>query len=290
MYEALASLELDERFNAAFGAGDEKGAMQIVEKMIEEIDIDGDGRIDLEEFVTVLTSKESISAGRASAMHNRMSMIAHNIVAAHNKSTSARTVGASRFLIHPSNDYHTYFDLVVSALIVITVVTVPVCIGWDEASDYLSDFNLAIDLLFLLDVAKSFNTGYFDDNDDCVMDRRIIVDGYIRGWFLIDLVSSIPIERIIDSEQEGGNSGLAKANSSVKGLKLLKITKVRSDELRRRVYDDSKAIITSFFATRFTRRRCCASLSSRRRSNGCTRLRCTSSTSSSSGSLTPRSS
>ncbi|GMH90312.1 hypothetical protein TrVE_jg4805 [Triparma verrucosa] len=228
VYEAMAAFQFDDAFNAKKEAGDEKGALAVVEKMIEEIDIDGDGRIDLEEFISVLTNSQNKKGEGRSQMQNRMSMLAKNIVDAHQKKSTKAVIGSGSHLIHPSNEYHTYFDLLISGMIIVTVFTVPVCIGWDEASDYLSDFNLAIDLIFLLDVVKSFNTGFFDDNEDCIMDRRIIVENYLRGWFLIDVASSIPIEQLIGDGggASGGSSGLTKANSSVKGLKLLKIAKV----------------------------------------------------------------
>ncbi|GMH94319.1 hypothetical protein TL16_g12874 [Triparma laevis f. inornata] len=224
VYEAMEAFQFDDAFNAKKDQGDEEGALAVVEKMIEEIDIDGDGKIDLEEFVTVLTNAEK-NAGKA--MQNRMSMLAHNIVAAHQKKSTQTIIGDGSHLIHPSNEYHTYFDLMISGMIIVTVFTVPVCIGWEEASDNLSDFNLAIDIIFLLDVVKSFNTGFYDENEDCIMDRKIIVENYVKGWFLIDIASSIPIEQLLgDTGGTTSNAGLTKANSSVKGLKLLKIAKV----------------------------------------------------------------
>lgn len=109
-------------------------------------------------------------------------------------------------------------------LIILTIFTMPVCIGWDEVSDSMENMNLIIDIIFLFDVLKNFNTGFVNQDDVTVMDRPAIVSNYLKGWFLIDLVSSIPVERL--SSNTGENSNLTSANSSLKGLKLLRIAKV----------------------------------------------------------------
>jgi hypothetical protein len=129
-------------------------------------------------------------------------------------------IGTSRYLIHPSNEYHSIFDLCVALLIIATVFTMPVCIGWQEIEDSMADFNLMIDICFLIDIVKNFNTGFINQDDVVVMDRPSVIKNYVKGWFLIDLMSSIPIERI------NNDSELASANSSLKGLKLLRIAKV----------------------------------------------------------------
>ncbi len=222
VYEALHSLHFDERFNEMESAQNFDGAMEVVEKMIKEIDKDGDGRVDLDEFVSVLTAADS--HGRASQLQSRMSMLAHNVVAAHKKKEETAMIGKSKWLIHPNNELHTFFDLLVAFLIILTIITMPLCIAWDEVSDGMSGFNLAVDIIFLIDIVKNFNTGFINVNDDTVMDRRTVIVTYLKGWFIIDLISSIPIEHIV--EQNNESQSVASANSSLKGLKLLKIAKV----------------------------------------------------------------
>jgi len=218
VFEALTLLHFDERFNMAHASGDMDAAMKVVDDMIEEIDKDGDGKIDLDEFVDILTTQKEDSDG---GMQQRMSLLARNIVQAHQKKEEGAILGTS-YLINPNNEKNVYFDLIIALLIILTVLTLPLCLAWEEINDGMSRFNLFVDFLFLFDVAKNFNTGFIDMNDNVIMDRQIVVRTYTKGWFLIDLVSSVPIELLIGDDK----SNLASANSGVKTLKLLRVAKV----------------------------------------------------------------
>ena len=105
VFEALHSLQFDERFNKMDQAGDHEGAMAVVETMINDIDKDGDGKIDLEEFVAVLTAADS--QGRSSNLQSRMSMLAHKVVKSHQKREESQ-IGNSHGLINPNNELHRY--------------------------------------------------------------------------------------------------------------------------------------------------------------------------------------
>jgi len=80
--------------------------------------------------------------------------------------------------------------------------------------------NIVVDFIFLADVFKHFNTGYLDEMDFAVMDRVKVVKHYGTGWFLPDLVSSVPFD-LFDS---GG--GGAKASKVLKLMRLSRLSKL----------------------------------------------------------------
>ena len=82
------------------------------------------------------------------------------------------------------------------------------------------------DFLFLADVLKNFNTGLLDDMDWAVMDRKKITTAYLTGWFLPDLVSSIPIDLLIIAFEPDGGSVNFKFTKVLKMLRLLRMTKI----------------------------------------------------------------
>lgn len=75
----------------------------------------------------------------------------------------------------------------------------PIQIGFDleETESTLSVLYLVI-ALFAVDMVISFNTAYFDSqNDKYVYDREKIAKHYLQLWFWIDLFSTIPFDLVI---------------------------------------------------------------------------------------------
>jgi hypothetical protein len=64
--------------------------------------------------------------------------------------------------------------------------------------------NLCVDLLFVVDIPINFRSTYINEGtDELVTQPRRIALHYFRSWFLIDLLSAIPFEFMIDTEKEG---------------------------------------------------------------------------------------
>lgn len=81
----------------------------------------------------------------------------------------------------------------------------------------------AIDVIFIVDVWVNFHTGYFDQDDEQVLDRAKIVRRYLRSWFLLDLISSITpvIEIVVVLATRRSFS-----TSSIQSAKILKIGRI----------------------------------------------------------------
>ena len=104
------------------------------------------------------------------------------------------------------------WDMLILVLAVITSFTVGfelVLTSLDKSSVY-NMFTLASDFLFLIDIFVQFRTSYFSVEGEPVRDWKKIAMRYIKGMFIIDLISTVPWSLI----------------SSVQVLTLLKIFKV----------------------------------------------------------------
>lgn len=55
---------------------------------------------------------------------------------------------------------------------------------------------MTIDSLFCLDVILNFFTAFEDENGELVVSKEKIAKYYLKSWFLVDLVSSIPISAL----------------------------------------------------------------------------------------------
>jgi len=162
-----------------------------------------------------------------------MSVLARNVLMAHKRHAESNVVGKDWWLIHPHDWRHASWDVLVSILILITVITMPLSLGWEEISEDLNGMNLIIDILFMVDVVKNFVTGYIDENEFIVLDKRAVIRNYLTGYFMIDFLSSFPIdpmlewyEASLDTGEAGGGGEENDVNSLIKSTKSLKMLKL----------------------------------------------------------------
>ncbi len=50
-----------------------------------------------------------------------------------------------------------------------------------------------VDVSFGIDIVLNFFMAYYDSDDDIVDTRSFIVCAYLRSWFMIDVVSILPV-------------------------------------------------------------------------------------------------
>ncbi|MFT7812480.1 potassium/sodium hyperpolarization-activated cyclic nucleotide-gated channel 3-like [Arapaima gigas] len=103
------------------------------------------------------------------------------------------------WIIHPYSDFRFYWDIVMLLLMMINLVILPVGITFFENQNTCPwiTFNVITDTLFLLDLAFNFRTGFLrEDSAEIVLDLRAIRQNYLHSWFLVDFVSSIPVDYI----------------------------------------------------------------------------------------------
>jgi hypothetical protein len=174
--------------------------LELAEKMMSEVDVDGDGLVDMDEFTTMM-EKTSSGLGKANplTLNHRMSTLAKNVLLAHQKKLENSVIGHDMWLIHPLSNTHATWDILVSMLILLTVLTMPLCLGWEELNDSLYMLNLMVDFIFLVDVCKNFCTGYMDDNEIIIMSAKLVRKNYLSGFFVTDFCSSIPLDLILKS-------------------------------------------------------------------------------------------
>ena len=230
---------------------DEAAIDRRVRAMIEQVDKDGDGCLDLHEFVEMMFRANNQGNGIAASpvmqpLENlngidprysrmqRMSMLARSVLIAHRENAKHKSTGNSMYIIHPFSSGHTVWDLLMTFLIFITIGIIPVGLAWEQINCDLTWFNFFIDALFVCDVFKNFFTGYLNENDVIVLDRRLITIHYMKSWFLVDAAASIGgvfdfVNGIVLSgEMCGGDeeSSLAGASGTLKAIRLMRVAKM----------------------------------------------------------------
>ena len=131
----------------------------------------------------------------------------------------------SHRVLHPNMTLKAAWDLLIAVFVVYSMLSVPIEVAFQAAAVggwYVVD--IAIDAFFLLDVLLSFRTTYFDEELQAfVIVSNLMARNYLRSWFAVDLLSSLPWDVIINdglsSEVAGGSIGFKLFNS----LRLLKL-------------------------------------------------------------------
>jgi hypothetical protein len=128
--------------------------------------------------------------------------------------------------IHPQAAWRVWWDTILTLFILYSVLSVPYRIGFDDdSSGGWLIFDYTVDIFFGLDIVFAFFTAYIDENDVLVTDRGKIVSGYMKGWFLVDLFSTLPFGLIMDGIGSGA-SALSKYPKLLRMLRLVRLLKL----------------------------------------------------------------
>ena len=147
------------------------------------------------------------------------------------------------FIFHPYSSPRLSWDVYVIALLVYTVFQVPAAIAFQSqmCAEDLSTFDLflslTVDISFWIDILLTFRTAVIDANTDTLTQLKLIVDWkriakvYLRGWFWLDVMGSIPMQLveaiILASNQEpAGAQQEACSYSALKTFKLNRLARL----------------------------------------------------------------
>lgn len=98
-----------------------------------------------------------------------------------------------KVIMYPDSNFRGLIDSLSFLLLLAISVYIPFIISFNvDTTGPFDYFELFIDLWFLTEVIANFFTGYYEKGL-LIMNRKKIVMNYIKGWFLIDLLSSAPI-------------------------------------------------------------------------------------------------
>ena len=81
-----------------------------------------------------------------------------------------------------------------------------------------------IDCIFAADICLNFLTGFYVGKT-LVRNKREIMRAYLRGWFAIDLVTTVPIDLFVELAVGGGSD--LRAIKMVRILRLLKLARLK---------------------------------------------------------------
>ena len=128
------------------------------------------------------------------------------------------------------------WDLIQIFMLFYVALVVPFRIGFHadaQPSEWLFWLEVVVDLYFWLDILINFRTGYYDENDELVVDQKRVCRYYLYGWFAMDFVSCLPVTYIgllvntAGTGKTGTELKLLRVFRMMRLTKLLRLTRIK---------------------------------------------------------------
>ena len=131
-------------------------------------------------------------------------------------------------LIDPHDLWKAIWDTFILILVIVSILWLPFTFSFTTPIDEsLNFFEVSICGIFLIDIVITFYTAvHVADKGVYLLTHKEIAIHYIKGFFFVDLISSIPIDIIIGYIVYGIDLGVLKLIRLIRFIRLSKIIKV----------------------------------------------------------------
>ncbi|KAL4438790.1 hypothetical protein ABPG74_013463 [Tetrahymena malaccensis] len=146
-------------------------------------------------------------------------------------------------LIKPNSQIHKIWSPILLCLVFYSATILPYRIAFQDDIPYGWDiFDYVIDGLFWIDLVINMFSTYYDDDNQLVKSRKVVVLNYLKSWFIVDLICCIPIDLLVEqfssqdnystdqslnsSTQSTSSSSSSSNNQQLKFFKLAKIPRL----------------------------------------------------------------
>ncbi|XP_051955697.1 potassium/sodium hyperpolarization-activated cyclic nucleotide-gated channel 1-like [Xyrauchen texanus] len=139
-----------------------------------------------------------------------------------------RVQTAGYWIIHPYSDFRFYWDLIMLIMMMGNLIIIPVGITFfsEQTTTTWLIFNVASDTIFLVDLVMNFRTGIVnEESSEIILDPKVIKMNYLKSWFVVDFLSSIPVDYIFLIVEKGFDSEVYK---TARALRIVRFTKILS--------------------------------------------------------------
>lgn len=135
--------------------------------------------------------------------------------------------------LEPDGTFRLIWDLTTMLCIFYEMILIPFHFSFDVGSNVtITVISYVTDSFFIADMLLSFNTGYYSKGH-VVKDRAKIARNYLRRWFWLDLVATVPLHWFIPGGTDE-TSIFETADEAIKFIRVFKIVRlVRIFKLRR---------------------------------------------------------
>ena len=145
----------------------------------------------------------------------------------------ARNLWKHHRLLPPQSTFKHYWDLIMILFVFYSSVFIPMELAFMNSNPAITKhiahriFDYGVDIYFLIDIVVNFNTSFYDEDYQIVLERKKIAKLYARTWFPLDFIAAFPFELFAmigfaDDQQGIGVTGLLKLPRLLRLSRLLK--------------------------------------------------------------------
>ncbi len=156
-------------------------------------------------------------------------------------------------MLDPNNTYVRIFHYSIHLLVVYSAIEIPLRFALHyEVTPWLFAMDIIVITLFAADIIVNFNTALIHRGELCD-DPKIVRKKYLRGWFTIDLLATIPFELIAQGlfSETHRVIRIVRLLRLSRLLKLMRFNKISQDWHTNRVLNQSvvRLVFFSFWIT-----------------------------------------
>ena len=120
------------------------------------------------------------------------------------------------------------WDLLIISCVIFNAFSVPMDIAFTPPSMETSEFKIFsvfVDFLYFIDIVICFRTTFVDDSGREISEPRLIAKKYLMGSFSLDLIAGLPLEYIMNHDENNDDLTL-KLQGLLKLGRLLRINRI----------------------------------------------------------------
>lgn len=130
------------------------------------------------------------------------------------------------WIIMPDNSFKRFFDVIVALIIIYSAIVLPYNIAFEDTESNSEEIiDNVFNAILFVDIIINFFSAYVDNEDNIVKNRKRIVKTYLKTWFIIDLLSVLPINYFFQQTTAKYNA-LLRLSRIPKLYRLIRLTKL----------------------------------------------------------------
>jgi hypothetical protein len=159
---------------------------------------------------------------------NKVIKVFNDLTQFYSENVDLTSKNKSKWLICQNNSMKVVWDLFILLELIFISIVVPYRLAFsNQDSKAWSVVYNVIDVCFGVDIFLTFNTSYSDsENMKEIYDRKKIALNYLKGWFIIDLLSIVPFDKLLNFNNVNAIAKFARIGRLYKIIRMTRLAKL----------------------------------------------------------------